>query len=67
MLNLANCHLQRGFGRGARYFKPLCAKARFACSRGPGRFCLSRRSRHVRVSHSLPQTKTSYTQLEASA
>jgi len=66
MLNLANCHLQRGFSRG-RYFKRLGARARFACSRGPGNFCFSWRSRHTRVSYSLPQTKTLYSQLEASA
>ena len=66
MFNLESCHLQRGFGRG-QYFKRLGAKARFACARGPGRFCFSWRSRHVRVSHSLLQTKTFYSQLEASA
>ncbi len=66
MLNLANCRLQRGFSRG-RYFKRLGAKRRFACSRGPESFCFSWLSRHVRVSHSLLQTKTLYSQLEASA
>lgn len=65
MLNFANCHLQRGFSRG-RYFKRLGAKARFACSRGPGSFCFSWRSRHVRVSQSFMQTKTIYSELERS-
>ncbi len=66
MFNLANGHLQRGFGRG-RYFKQPGAKARFACARGPGSFCFSWHSRHVRVDHSLLQMKTFRTQLEASA
>jgi hypothetical protein len=48
MLNLASCHLQRGFSRG-RYFKRLGAKAQFASARGPGSFCFLWRSRHVRV------------------
>jgi hypothetical protein len=54
MFNLVNCHLQRSFSRG-RYFNQLCAKARFACARGPRSFCFSWRSRHVKGSHSLPQ------------
>lgn len=66
MLHLENCQLRPGFSRG-RYFKRLGAKARFAYSRGPGSFCFSWRSRHVRVSHSFLQTKRIDSQLEASA
>jgi hypothetical protein len=66
MLNLANCQLRPGFSRG-RHFKRLGAKARLACSRGPERFCFSWRRRHVGVSHSFLQTRTFYSQLEASA
>ncbi len=62
MFNLASRYLQCGFSRG-RYFKRLGAKAGFARARGPERFCFSWRSRHVRVSHSIPQSKTLYSQL----
>ena len=65
MFNLADRHLQRGFGRG-QYFKQPGAKARFACARGPESFCFSWHSRHVRASHSFLQTKTFYIQFEAS-
>lgn len=65
MSDLASRHLQCGFSR-ARYFKRLSAKAGCARARGPERFCFSWRSRHVRVSHAVLQTKTLYSQLKAS-
>lgn len=65
MFDLANCYLQRGFNRG-RYVTPLDAKGRFASGRGPGNFCFSWRSRHLKVSRSSFQSKTSCTRLEAS-
>lgn len=65
MFTLTNCHLQRGFSR-ERYFKRLSAKVGFAWARGPERFCFSWRSRHMRVSPHLLQTKTFYGQSEAS-
>ena len=63
MFNLANCRLYCSCGRG-RCFKRLGAKAQIGCDagvRGPGRLCVSWRKRHARVSHSLSQTKMSYT------